>query len=378
MSEPLRVAFIDQVGGSAGGAQETLATFIENVAPDIRAHVMLFEDGAFAQRLRNLGTAVDILNVSSDIIGSTRERMRVSGAMHVPGVAMQAASLLRKHRIDVAYTNSMKAHFVGAFAARVANIPCVMHFHDIISGAGLNALRAAARIGSRERIACSQMVAETIGVGATTVIYGPVKLSAYESLPARSAARARLGLPQHVPIVALVGRINRWKGHDRFLRIAARVVAQTNAHFAIAGAPIFRDADFVPELHALAERIGIADRVTFIPWLDDVREIYAACDVNTNCSTREPFGRAVVEAAACGIPTVCFGDSGAAETIVDTVTGFTVSPGDEERFAATIVTLLAAPDLHLRVSVAARAATDRFDAAVIAEQMTAVIRRSAA
>jgi glycosyltransferase involved in cell wall biosynthesis len=100
--------------------------------------------------------------------------------------------------------------------------------------------------------------------------------------------------------------------------------------------------------------------------------------VNTNCSTREPFGRAVVEAAACGVPTVCFDDSGAAETITDGVTGFTVRPDDEAGFASTIVNLLEAPETYQRVADAARTAAGRFDAAHIAEQMSAVIRRSAA
>jgi glycosyltransferase involved in cell wall biosynthesis len=254
-----------------------------------------------------------------------------------------------------------------------------MHFHDTIGGAALTALRAAARLGSRERIACSEMVSRAIGVGATSVIYGPVELSAFATLPDRGAARERLGLPLDAPVVALVGRINRWKGHDRFLRIAARVRARIpNAHFAIVGAPIFRDADFVPELHALTADLGLNEHVTFIPWLDDVREIYAASDVNVNCSTREPFGRAIVEAAACGVPTVCFDDSGAAETIADGVNGYTIPPGDEAAFADALIELLADANTRMRVSAAARAATSRFDAAHIAEQMSVVIRRSAA
>jgi glycosyltransferase involved in cell wall biosynthesis len=96
---------------------------------------------------------------------------------------------------------------------------------------------------------------------------------------------------------------------------------------------------------ATLEQLGVRERVTFVPWLDDVREIYAATDVNANCSTREPFGRAAVEAAACGVPTVCFDDSGAAETGVDGVTACTIAAG---------------------------AAAD------IAEQTSVVIRRSAA
>jgi glycosyltransferase involved in cell wall biosynthesis len=374
----LRVAFIDQVGSVAGGAEQTLATFLEYARPGLAAHAILFEDGAFADRLRGLGVIVDVLRVPTALSASTRERVRLAGALHVPRIAFAATALLRRRRIQLVYTNSMKAHFVGAMAARAAGIPCVMHFHDILSGAGLAALRTVATFGSRERIACSEMVSRTIGVGVTSVIYGPVELAAYSNLPDRRAARERLGLPLDVPIVGIVGRINRWKGHDRFLRIAASIAAQSDAHFAIVGAPVFRDADFVPELHALADTLGLRERVTFVPWLDDVREIYAACDVNANCSTREPFGRTVVEASACGVPTVCFDDSGAAETIVDGVTGFTIHAGDEDAFAAAIMGLLTSPSERIRISEAARAAMSRFEAAHIAEQMSVVIRRSAA
>jgi glycosyltransferase involved in cell wall biosynthesis len=373
----VRVAFIDQVGAVAGGAEETLATFIETARDELLTHAILFEDGAFAQRLRDLGTAVDVLNVPGALTASTRERVRFAGALHVPRIALRTAGILRRRRIDVVYTNSMKAHFIGGLAARVLGIPCVMHFHDIIGGAGLAALRAAATLASRERIACSQMVSRTIGVASTNVIYGPIELAHYAVLPNRRAARASLGLPAERPVVALVGRINRWKGHDRFLRIAARVSAAVDAHFAIVGAPVFRDADFVPELHALVAALGLGERVTFVPWLDDVRDIYAACDVNVNCSTREPFGRAVVEAAACGVPTVCFDDSGAAETIIDGVNGFAISAGDDLAFADAIVKLLTSPASREQISAAARAGTSRFDAACIAEQMSAVIRRAA-
>jgi glycosyltransferase involved in cell wall biosynthesis len=162
------------------------------------------------------------------------------------------------------------------------------------------------------------------------------------------------------------------------VRVAARVAAQTDAHFAIVGAPVFRDADYVPEIVSLAERIGVRERITFVPWLDDVRQIYAAANVNCNCSTREPFGRAVVEAAACGVPTVCFDDSGAAETIVDGVTGRTIRAGDENGFADAVIDLIRNRDTYARVSSAAREEAVRFDAPRIADEMDAVIRHAAA
>jgi glycosyltransferase involved in cell wall biosynthesis len=370
----LRVAFVDHVGATAGGAEHTLATLLKHLPREaIEPSIVLFEDGAFAQRLRNGGWDVAIVPVHETILRSTRERLLFSAAFAASGAARRLAGLFLGRRVDAVYTNSMKAHLVGALAARLAGVPCVMHFHDTIAGKALTALRVAARLGSRARIACSQMVADTIAAGPTSVIYAPLDLDRYATIPERADARAALGLPDDLPVVSLVGRINRWKGHDRFLRIAARVNESIPARFVIAGAPVFRDADFVPELHALAGRLGLDDRVAFLPWVDDTTSIYAASDVNCNCSTREPFGRAVIEAAACGTPSVCFDDSGAAETLIQGVTGRAVPAGDEEAFAAAIVAYLRDPEQLRSARAAVRAGVRRFDPAHIASQTVRVI-----
>jgi glycosyltransferase involved in cell wall biosynthesis len=216
-----------------------------------------------------------------------------------------------------------------------------------------------------------------MNVGSTRVIYGPVEIDAYGALDDRRTARRKLGIPGDLPVVALIGRINRWKGHDRFVRIAALVNAVLPVRFIIVGAPIFRDADFVPELEVLIDRLGVRDRVSFHPWVTDVREVYAAIDLNANCSTREPFGRTLIEAAAAGVPTVCFSDSGASETIHDGVTGRCVDPGDDEGFARTIVEMLANRRRLPAISRAAREGVARFDAPRIAAEMADVIREAA-
>jgi glycosyltransferase involved in cell wall biosynthesis len=370
----VRVAFVDHVGATAGGAEHTLATLLKHLPREaIEPSIVLFEDGAFAQRLRSGGWDVAIVPVHETILRSTRERLRFGAAFAAYDAACRLAGVLRRGGVDVVYTNSMKAHLVGALAARLAGVPCVMHFHDMIDGKALAALRVAARLGSRARIACSQIVADTIAAGPTSVIYAPLDLDHYARVPERVGARAALGLPNDLPVVSLVGRINRWKGHDRFLRVAARVNESIPARFVIAGAPVFRDADFVPELHALADRLGLHDRVAFLPWTDDATGIYAASDVNCNCSTREAFGRAVIEAAACGTPSVCFDDSGAAETLIQGVTGRAVPAGDEEAFAAAIVAYLRDPERLRAARIAARAGISRFDAAQIASQTVRVI-----
>lgn len=119
------------------------------------------------------------------------------------------------------------------------------------------------------------------------------------------------------------------------------------------------------------------DSTTFVPWLDDVRTIYAATDVNVNCSLREPFGRAITEAAACGVPTVCFDDSGAAETVTDGLSGRTIPARDETAFTEAVVAYLTDPPRLASAQNAAREAAARFSAPRIAEEMAEVIRRTA-
>ena len=129
----------------AGGAERTLAIFLKHRPPDIEPLIILFEAGSFHDELENAGLDVRIAPVSAALASAKRERLPLLGLLSVPLAAVRVARLLRKERIDVLYTNSMKAHFVGAVAARLASVPCVMHFHDIVEGNALRALRWIAR-----------------------------------------------------------------------------------------------------------------------------------------------------------------------------------------------------------------------------------------
>ncbi len=316
----LKVAFINHAGDGLGGAEESLVLFLIQLHLEIDATVVLFEDGRFAGRLRSLGIKTQIVRMSEDVMSTTRERAGIASLLSVPAACTQLFRVLRDGGFNVVVTNSVKAHFIGALAAKIAGIPCVIHMHDILYGNPRRALSVLARALSDERIGCSKAVAAALGVSPVTVINEPLDTRKYDDLPTKSEARKQLGIPDDdLPLVAIIGRINRWKG------------------FAIVGSPVFRDADFLPELHRLGADLGITDRLVFIPWLDDPRTIYAAIDLHCNCSYAEPFGRTSTEAAAAGVPTVCFDDGGSAETIIPGVTGTAVPPDDERAFADAVV-----------------------------------------
>ncbi len=375
----LRVAFVDQTGDASGGAQESFALLLTHLPVWIEPRVLLFHDGKYAARLRDAGLDVSILQVSKAFSASKRERTRLAGLAAAPLAITRLARWLRAEHVDLVYTHTVKAHFVGAPAARLAGLGCVVHLRDILDGTPLFALRKICSACSRERIAISNSVARAYALPATTVVRNPLDLRAYRDLPSRDAACAALGISRSpgVATVGIVGRINRWKGHDAFVRIAAEVRRNVNARFLIVGDAVFRDLDFVDELHQRVKTLNLEDCITFVPWVDDVKNAYAALDVHVNCSDREPFGRSVIEAAACGVPTVCFSDAGVSEVLTDKVDGRVVPQGDEAAFAAAIAEIIRTPDFH-PMSDAARVLAQRFDAGDHAAQVASILTRAAA
>jgi glycosyltransferase involved in cell wall biosynthesis len=374
----IRVAFIDQQGDEAGGAEESLALLLQHLPSTIEPSVVTFTEGRYAQRLREAGLDVTTVPIGGPIAVTTRERPSLRAGAAVPLAALRLATHLAEQKVDVVHTNTMKAHLIGGVAAKMLGRPSVIHLRDIVEGNARRVVALTARACTRRRIAISRAVADCYALPGTIVVENPLDLVAYDRLEAAAPAREQLSLPAGVPLVAIVGRINRWKGHDRFLRAAAFTAARTDAHFLIAGEARFRDADFVPELHALVTALGLDGRVTFLPWIDDPRVLYAAIDLHVNCATREPFGRTTIEAAAAGVPTVCFDDSGVSEFISSGTSALVVPAGDEAALADAMTAYVASPELRRRAGLAARVWARRFDARTHAERVARILLSASA
>ena len=117
----------------------------------------------------------------------------------------------------------------------------------------------------------------------------------------RAAARAALGLPPDEQVVVFVGRILPLKAPDVLLRAVARLPA---LRVVIAGGPSGSGLAAPDGLIRLAEELGIAGRVTFLPpqSREQLANLYRAADVVAVPSYSESFGLVAVEAQACGTP----------------------------------------------------------------------------
>jgi glycosyltransferase involved in cell wall biosynthesis len=98
----------------------------------------------------------------------------------------------------------------------------------------------------------------------------------------------------------------------------------------------------LPALRQLAERLGVAGRVTWHGHTDRVPELLDACDAVVHTSRSETFGYALLEAAAAHRPVVAVATEQARHLVPHLVPG-TTTPADATALAAALRAVLAAP-----------------------------------
>jgi hypothetical protein len=229
----MRVAVVNHLGDLAAGAEHALVQYVSRLPVDVVPLFFLFEDGAFAATLRAAFDSVTIVPMSRRVAGAERGALPLAAIPDGITGVFRLARALRAARPDMVLTNSMKAHIIGSLAAKLIGVPCVNYVHDFVTGPARMLLSLVSAACARERLTCSKAVAENLGLARSTAVYSGIDTARYRALPDRAAARTALSLPEdELPVVALVGRIARWKGQDRFIRIAIDVLRTVDAHFA--------------------------------------------------------------------------------------------------------------------------------------------------
>lgn len=153
--------------------------------------------------------------------------------------------------------------------------------------------------------------------------------------------RAGLGTPAEVPLLLALARLHRKKGIDTLLQALVDV---PEAWLWIAGEGPLR-----AELVALADRLGVKDRVRFLGWRDDRGALLRAADVCVFPSRYEPFGTVMVEAWQTGTPLVAAAAAGPKAYVEDGRNGLLVPIDDAAALAAAIRRVLA--DAGLRGAI---------------------------
>lgn len=272
-----------------------------------------------------------------------------------PVLLWRLTRFFREHRIEAVVFNGPVEIKAGGLAARAAGVPRRVYrrglalptrnrwtnrylFSRVLTHIVPNS-RATRRIMFQE-------LSVDIPEDRIRVITNGIDLDAFDARPFRPPAVPESAFPRLVN----VGRLTLQKGQDMLLEVA-RLLKDEGVGFQLL---IAGEGERRAELIALAQELGVEDRVEFLGFVEDVTSLLRRADVFVFSSLWEGMSNALLEAAAASTPVVTVDTTSNGEAVVDGETGFVVPPGDPGAFAARVRTLVEDAELRARMGAAGR------------------------
>ena len=168
----------------------------------------------------------------------------------------------------------------------------------------------------------------------------------------RRAARRDLRLQERDLCGVTAASLHVRKGHDVLVRALDKVCVPAGRRLVwiFAGEGPERGA-----LEALAEDLGIAERLRFLGWQGDPWPYFAAADLMIVPSRHEPLGNVVLEGWMMGQPMVAAASQGPSWLITDEESGLLVPIDDAPAMAAALNRLIEDRGLAERLARQGRA-----------------------
>ena len=359
----MNVLYVSHTSTVSGG-ERSLLSLLSSLPPEIN-RLLATPQGDLMESARALAVpTTEIRGTAGSLRLHRRHTPKAVGEMSL--AALQVARAARRHRADVVHANSIRAGLVLALA-RPAGARFV-HVRDVLppgslTTATMRVIAAGATIIANSRYTAAAVLKAAPGAR-VEVVHNPVDLARFDPERIdRLAARAALGVAgERALLLGLVAQLTPWKGQDTAVRalsilrergIDAHLLLIGGAKF-VAAATRFDNEAYVADLRQEVERAGLTDRVSWLGHREDVPELMRALDVLVLPSSEEPFGRALIEAMALGVPVLATRVGGPPEIVTDGREGYLLDPGDPGAWADAIQRIAESPDRGAAMGAAGR------------------------
>jgi glycosyltransferase involved in cell wall biosynthesis len=337
-----------------------------------------------------LSAAAEELGIPVSTIVGTGGSLRLH-PLHTPRAlaemsvaALQVRRIARRERADVVHANSIRAGIVLGLG-RLAPTATIVHVRDCLPpGPVTSATMRLIASTATTVIANSHYTARSVLAAApgarVEVVHNPVDLERWNPQAIdRAAARAALGeAGKRRLLLGVVAQLSPWKGQDTAIEALRLLLAEgVDAHLLLIGSAKFvarstrfDNEAYVAGLHARVVQEGLQERVSWLGEREDVPELVRALDILMLPSSEEPFGRALIEAMALGVPVLATEVGGPAEIVQDGREGYLLPPREPAAWAAAARLILDSDDGGLAMG---RAGQRRVQAEFTAQQHAAAI-----
>jgi glycosyltransferase involved in cell wall biosynthesis len=354
----LRIVFVSH-DSLLYGAERSLLDFVSHAPQFITPLLVVPRPGLLTGRL-------DELNIRYKTLGHipwTGVRLlalrRVFSSIVNYRASLRLRRLVGDFKADLIYSNSI-ATSLGAAVAHAAGIPHLWHIREFA--------------GPRESANFSSPFQKSIDfINRTTdyVIYNSCAVAQHYSKSGVSVnssvvyngiecdCELNIDSRKRSTTFLVAGSINKHKNQQEAIEALGMLCEKNNkARLIIAG---IGNRGIMRFLSELVNRLGLDDRVVFSGYVQNLKELYKDSCALVMCSKREPWGRVLVEAMACGCPVIAASEGGAPEIIEHERTGLLYPSGD----AAACASLMArvadgGPNISLMTRNALSCVKNRF------------------
>lgn len=351
MPRPAPRALFASYSAVLGGAERILL----DCATGLESAAVACPEGPLASAAREGGLAVVALS-PRPMEFRRGLKDRTVAPVRIASQARELRVAVRRLRPAVVFAWSMRGLLAGVLAlGTLRPRPALVFQHNdfLPSPVVARIVRAAARRSTR--IVClSRAIANDLDPNARLanrirVVHPGVDLERFRPAHAQDGSE-----------VLVLGAIVGWKRPDLALEVA-RIAAPAlpGVRIRLAGGPLGEAGEqLLEELTRRAKRPDLRSRVQLAGALADPVGALQRASCLLHCAEREPFGLALVEALACGVPVVAPDAAGPRE-IVDASCGVLYEPGDAASAADALRRVLSSAGRRAELSSGARARAER-------------------
>lgn len=305
--------------------------------------------------------------------GKSVHRLTDRGGLDRELVA-QIVRLVDELKIDVLHSSEFRSNVMALLVRRQRPVKLVSTVHGwIVNSARARVFRFVDKVLLRRFDGIIFVSAATrgliprwwLGTRRSVVLHNGLVLGKYGE-QAVTAARRPVDVNREV-VLLNVGRLSPEKGQDLLLRAVAELAPRypgLQLRFAGTG----------PEeagLRDLAQSLGIAERVRFLGYIQDMPPLYAQCDLLVQSSLTEGLPNVILEAAYLRLPLVATRVGGTDEVVEHGKSGWLIRPGAVSELTAGIERFLKQPGEFIGMTASAQQGIrENFSFAVRTQRLT--------
>jgi len=307
-------------------------------------------------RLSNILDQNNIQIIETPVIKISRKMFAIGNLLNLPFQTLASLktidTALKGIQIDLVYSNTL-AVLIGLLYAKKKGKKHIWHVHEIIQKPTIvkrvfsrllrlkaNDLTIFNSYATRDFWECTPTDKRS------AVVWNGVSMGEDITFLESGSKEALFGLNHQEVVIALIGRINKWKGQLLLLNAFKNLAVQhKNVSLVFVGSTPPGQKEYLLYLEEKINDFNLRERVKIIPFQSEIQRVWQSIDIAVIPSTEpEPFGLVALEAMLCAKPVIAADHGGLKEIVAHGETGLLFEPGNSLALEKALVTLLNDPE----------------------------------